>query len=231
MQAFLAAIKSLTLWGGFSAIHSAPEAVKKSAAYFPLVGLILGLLLAVSNYILAPYLDPEILNILIITLWIAVTGALHLKELKCTFEALDVPDGELNGAVGVAALLMVILLKSAALNSMDEILTLSLLLSPLLARWALLLFFFGYHTHFDETCREMARHVNIWSVLANTAAMLAFTIYFLGRKGLWIALIVSLFPLVMRGVLHRRHALLSRPNVGATVELTEALSLVLLAAL
>jgi adenosylcobinamide-GDP ribazoletransferase len=227
VQTLLAAIKFLTLWGRFTVSGSAPEAVKRSGAYFPLVGLIIGLLLAVLNYILAPHLEPEILNIVIITVWISTTGALHLKGLKDTFDALDTRDG----ASGIAALLMVVLLKSAALNSMDEILALSLLLSPVVGRWALLLFFFGYHTRFDETSRDIARRVNIWPVLVSTAGTLALALYFLGRKGLWIALIVSLFTLLLRGLLHRRHVVLSLSNGGAIVELTEALSLILLASL
>jgi len=231
VQTLLAAIKSLTLWGRISASGSSPRVVEKRAAYFPLVGLIVGLLLGVSHYVLAPYLDPEILNIVIISLWISATGAMHLKGLKDTFDALEKQDGQSNGTLGITAVLIVILLKSAALNSMDEMLTLSLLLSPLFARWAALLFFFGYNTRFDEATRGIAQHTSIWPVLASTAATLGLAFYFLGRKGLWITLILSLFTLSLRALLHRGHPLLSNSNVDAVVELTEGLSLILLASL
>ena len=65
--------------------------------------------------------------------------------------------------------------------------------------------------------------------LTSSAATLALAAYFLGRRGLWIALILSLFSLLMRALLYRRHTVLSSANLGATVELAEALSLVLLA--
>ena len=231
MQTLLAAIKSLTLWGCISASPSSPKTVEKGAAYFPLVGLIVGLLLAVSNHVLASHLQPEILNIVILALWISATGAMHLKGLKATFDAFEKQDSRPNGTWGITALLIVIFLKSAALNSMDEMLTLSLLLSPLFARWAALLFFFGYNTRFDEATRGIAQHISIWPVLASTAATLGLAFYFLGRKGLWITLILSLFTLSLRALLHRGQPLLSNSNVDAVVELTEGLSLILLASL
>ena len=229
MQTLAAAFKSLTVWGCFASAKPAPETIGKAAGYFPYVGLVLGLLLALTNYLLAPYLDAEILNLILIALLIAITGAQHLNGVKNTFDALAANDGRENETLGFAAVVLVILFKSAAADSMDEKLTLSLLLTVVLARWALVIFLYGYHSRFDENARPIAEQVNFWPVLASTVATLALTVYFLGRKGLWIALVVSLFTLLLRSLLHRRHAVLSQANLGATVELTEVLCLALLA--
>jgi len=212
-----------------------PEMVGKSAVYFPLVGLSLGLLLGLSNYMLAPYLDPEILNLVVIALLISVTGAQHLDGVKKAFDALGAKtagdDWRTNEALGIATIVLVVLGKNAAANSMDEILTLSLLLMPVLARWALIIFLYGYDPRFDEIPRRIAKQVNFWRLLATTAAILALTMYLLGRKGLWIAFFVSIFTLFFRGMLYRRHGVLSHVDVRASVELTETLSLILLASL
>ena len=209
--------------------------VGKAAAYFPLVGLILGLLLGLSNYFLAPYVAPEIINVVVIALLISATGAQHLDGIKKAFDALATDtagdDGRPNEALGVAAIVLAILGKIAAANSMDEILTLSLLLMPVLARWAMIVFLYGYETRFDEIPRLIAQQVKFWPLLASTAAILALTMYLLGRKGLWIALLVSVFTLFLRAALYRRRGILSHADVRASVELTETLSLILLASL
>ncbi len=136
-----------------------------------------------------------------------------------------------NETLGVVAIVLVILGKIAAANSMDEILTLSLLLMPVLARWALIIFLYGYDTRFDEIPRLIAQQVNFWPLLASTAAILALTMYLLGRKGLWIALLVSIFTLFCAqcsiGATAYSRTLMS----ARSVELTETLSLILLASL
>jgi adenosylcobinamide-GDP ribazoletransferase len=234
VQTLAAAFKYLTVWS-LTANQPSPEMVGKSAAYFPLVGLILGLLLGLSNYILAPYGDPEIINVVVIGLLIAATGAQHLDGIKKTFDGFATNtagnDERPNETLGVAAIVLVILGKSAAANSMDEILTVSLLLMPVLARWAMIIFLYGYDTRFDEIPRLIAEQVKFWPLLASTAAVLALTMYLLGRKGLWIALFVSLFTLFLRAALYRRHGVLSHADLRASVELTETLGLTLLASL
>jgi adenosylcobinamide-GDP ribazoletransferase len=229
VQTLSAAFKFLTVWGCVTSAAPARETIGKAAGYFIYVGLVLGLLLALTNYLLAPYLAAESLSLVLVTILIAVTGAQHMNGVKNTFDALITNDKQADGALGFAAVALVILFKSAAADSMDEKLSLSLLLTPVLARWALLIFLYGYHMRFDETARAIAARVNLPPVLASTAATLAFMAYFLGRKGLWIALAVSLFTLLLRSLLHRRHAALSQANLGAAVELAEALSLTLLA--
>jgi len=235
VQTLSAAFKYLTIWSFFAAVQPAVETIGKAAVYFPLVGLVMGLTLAVSNYLLAPYLHPEILSVVLVTLFIALTGGLHLDGLKRTFATLAAKttgkaDGE-KGALGIAALLLVILFKIAAADSMDEKLAVSLLLTPVLARWALVIFLYGDHLRFEETPRPIAAQIKLWHLLAGTLATLALAVYFLGRKGLWIGLAVSLFALLARSLWYRRHGVLTHDHVGAVVELGEALSLVLLASL
>ena len=204
-----------------------------AAVFFPLVGLTLGLSLAMTNYVLVAYLDSEILNIVLIATLVVATGGIHLEGIKNTFNAFPTPTSKSRGneTLGFVAIVLVILFKSGAADSMDEKLTLSLLLTPVLARWALVIFIYGYHDRCEETPRLIAENVKLWQLVVATAATLALVVYFLGRKGLWIGLSVSLFALLTRSLLHRRHAVLTHDNFGAIIELGEALSLILLATL
>jgi cobalamin synthase len=231
VQTLLAAFQFLTICGSFGTRDPTPEIVGKASGYFVFVGLALGLLLAVANYILAPHLDAGVLSLLLVSLLIIATGARHLSGLKNSFTALGGLNEPANETFGVVAVALIILFKSAAAESMDEIATSSWLLTPILARWGLLIFLYGYHTRFDETARRLAERINFAPVFISTAATLALAVYFLGRKGLWIALAISIFLLLVRAIFYRRHAALSRAHLGAAVELSEALSLVLLASL
>lgn len=229
VKTFFAAFKFLTIWGCFSTVKPAPGTVGKAAGYFPCVGLALGLLLALTNYILSPYFGTEILNLIVLTFLIAATGAQHLTGMKATFDAFAANDESANRTLGFTAVVLVIVFKSAAADSMDINLTLSWLLTPVLARWALVIFLYGYHSRFEGPARAIAEHVNTRPVLASTVFTLVLAVYFLGRRGLWLALVVSVFTLSLRTLLHRRQTVLSQANWGATVELAEVVSLVVLA--
>ena len=235
MQSLIAAIKYLTIWGRISATKPAVEAIGGAAIYFPLVGLLLGLPLALLRYSLGLYLDSVILSIFLVAVLLVATGGVHLEGSRNTFAVLcavsspaDRPRDDLWGGV---AIVFVILFKTGAIDVTDDKLTVSLLLTPALARWALVLFIYGYHDRCEETPRRIAENVRLWHLLVTTVAILGLAFYLLGRKGLWIALALSILTLLARSLLHRRHAVLTHDNFGAVVELGEVISLILLASL
>jgi adenosylcobinamide-GDP ribazoletransferase len=233
VQRLVTAFKYLTVWGRFAAVQPSGELIGTAAAYFPVVGLVLGLLLAVSNYVLVPYLHPEILSVVLITVLIISTGGIPLQGLKQTFGAVAAKtSAEYNHeseSLGFIVIVLVIFFKVAAADSMDEKLTLSLLLTPVMARWALVIFIYGYPDRCEEAARLIARNVRLWHLIITTLGTLTLAVYFLGRKGLWAGLLLSLFALLTRSLLHRRYAVLTNDNFGAIVELGEVISLILLA--
>ena len=235
VQTLLTALKYLTVWGRFSSVQPSGQMIGTAAAFFPVVGLVLGLLLAVSNYLLVPYLHSEILSVVLITVLIIGTGGIHLQGLKQTFGT-GGPEkpaeyGQENESLGFVAIVLVIFFKVAAADSMDEKLASSLLLTPVLARWALVIFIYGYSDRCEQTARLIAENVRLWHLLIATLGTLTVAVYFLGRKGLWVSLLLSLFALLTRTLLHRRQGFLAHANFGAIVELEEVLCLILLATL
>lgn len=235
MQSLIAAFKYLTIWDRLTARKSDPRAIGNAAVYFPLVGLMIGAMLASINFLLAVQLDSEILSILLITLLLLATGAIHLEGTKKTFDAIRPSTMQAspgaNEFFGLVATVIVILFKVHAVDVLDEKLFAGILLTPALARWALIVFVYGYHDRCETTPRLIAENVKLWHLLVTTSATLGLATYLLGRKGLWIGLSLSVFALLTRTLLHRRHAVLTHDNFGAVIELSEALSLVLLATL
>ena len=235
MQGLSAAFKYLTLWGRSGANGPTPEAVGAAAIYFPLVGSVLGLLLAIVNYVLSLYLHSEILSILLIAILWAATGGKHIEGTKHTFDPMAPINyqsaGQRSQTLGFVAIFFVLLFKIGATNAIDERIALSLLLTPIAARWTLVLFIYGYHDRCEETPKRIAESVKFWHLLSATAATLGLAVYLLGRKGLWLGLSLSVFAFLIRSLLHQRHTVLTHDHFGAVIELSEALSLILLASL
>jgi len=235
MQSVIAAFKYLTIWGRLSGSRPTAESIGRAAVYFPLVGLVLGLVLALLNHGLSLYLDSEILTVFLVAVLLAETGGAHLEGVKKTFDSFE-PDlsraaSSRVNIFGFVAILFVILFKLSAVDVLGEKIALSLLITPMFARWALVLFIYGYHDRCEERAQRIAANVRFWHLLTTTIATLGLALYLLGRKGLWIGLSLSVLALLARTLLHRRHAVLTHDNFDAVVELSEAFCLVLLASL
>ena len=234
MESVLGVFKFLTLGGRFDTARITPQQVGKSAPLFPLVGLLLGLVLVLLNSALEPYLESEILGVALIGMLIFMTGAIHLEGAQKTFDTLPggtSSDNKSNGVYGLIALLLIVLFKVRAAEVIGETRNLSLLLAPVFARWSLVIFLYGSHSATDDFARVIAEKVRGWHLFITTAATLVFAIHLVGRTGLWIGLCLSLFALVSRTYLHRRHGGITRNDCGALIELTETLSFVLFASL
>lgn len=235
MQRFISAAKYLTIWGRFTVAGPSSGAVGAASIYFPLIGFLVGLVLALSNYALAPYVPTEILSIALIMVLIVLTGGSHLEDLYLTFAITASNTGSVddrnNGALGTIAVVMVLLFKAAALDSIDQKVTVSLVVAPVLARWALLVFIFGYQERCGQIAKTIAQQLKLWHLFLATAGTLGLASYWLGRRGLWIALALSVLSLLIRNLFYRLRRIITSQQFGAVIELAETLSLSLMASI
>ena len=236
MKSLVAAFKFLTILSRLRRFQPPAPLVGKAAAFFPFVGLVLGLSLALLARTLQNYLDAEILSTTLVAFLILGTGGLHLDGLKKTFDAPELDRSRVgsessSSAVATVAIILVILFKIKSIDILEEKLTLALLLTPVLARWAMLIFIYGSHPRSEGEARIIAANVKFWHVALATVATLAPATYFLGRTALWIGLSLSILALLCRALFHKRTGVLTQDNYGAVVEGSEALSLVLMATL
>ena len=108
-----------------------PEALGRSTAYFPVVGLIIGLILAVLNWLLSHILPPAVVNALLLVALVVITGALHLDGLADTCDGIAghkpvedrwrVMRDSHTGAFGVIGVVLVLLVKYVTLNSIPQV--------------------------------------------------------------------------------------------------------------
>jgi adenosylcobinamide-GDP ribazoletransferase len=230
------AIKFLSVAGRFGKAPGSPEQIGASAAYFPIVGLLLGLVLAALNRLFDPLVESEINSAIVITGLILLTGAIHLEGLQRTFDRLLAPakvpaSNHPSTIYGILAVILVIIFKIRAVEVMGETRNVSLLLAPAFGRWSLVLFLYGPIWINEESLGRITQSVKAWHLVITTLAILAFAAFVIGRAGLWIALSVSVLALLSRAYLQRRHTGISHDQLGALVEVCETVSFILLASL
>ena len=118
----------------------------RSMAYFPLVGLGLGLLLAGVHHLLLILFPPSVGALLVLLLLIYATGALHLDGVADTADGmygirdrasrLRIMKDSRVGAMGVVALLCLLLLKVVALTAVPPTMRWQVLIAlPVVGRW------------------------------------------------------------------------------------------------
>jgi adenosylcobinamide-GDP ribazoletransferase len=184
---------------------------------------------------LDPHLESEILGVLLIAVLALLTGAIHYEGMQNTFDALSVKMGQgekgRSLTFGLLAIVFVVLLKVRALEVTGETRSLGLLLTPLFARWSLVIFLYGSASFAEGTARILADNVRAWHLALTTILTLALAAFLVGRIALWIGLYLSLLVLLSRTYLRRRNGCIGSDNFGAVVELSETLSFVLFASL
>ncbi len=122
----------------------------RSAVWYSLVGLCIGVLVAGAFALLQIYFSHVISAALALAFWVLLTGGLHLDGLADCFDGMfhaSNPERRLQimkdphtGAFGVIGLILVLLIKFSALTSLSPMCAIgAILLSASFARWCVLL--------------------------------------------------------------------------------------------
>lgn len=160
MHPFFAAITFLTKIPVPGPKQITTDSLVRGSAYYPLVGALLGGILWLFTYLLN-FLFGNTASLpaaaLLLTLWVFLTGALHLDGLADTFDGLvggltkedrlRIMQDSSAGSFGVVAVVLTLLLKFCFLQQLQgERLLIALLYSPLLSRWSMvvLMYFTPY---------------------------------------------------------------------------------------
>ena len=213
------------------------EDLSRSAVYYPLVGAIIGALLALPLYGLAD--RPWLAGVLTLLMWVWVTGALHLDGLGDVADAfgaahrnpqrfLEVLKDPHMGVFGVVTLIMQLLLKFVLLTELAVgPLWFGIVLVPAWARWGTLwwsqripsLHGDGLGERFSWQLRPSAMW--LWAVL-----LAAISVVFA-----WPLLLALLLVPLVAVWWKRKLGGISGDGLGASVEVVETLLLLVLVVL
>ena len=219
----------------------APEELGRSLLLYPLVGLLFGVILWALNIALAG--APLLLHAaLLLTVWVLLSGALHLDGLADSADAwlggfgdrertLTIMKDPRSGPIAVVTLVLVLLLKYAALLALiEKEQGVALIIVPLIGRAALLgLFLTSTYVRAGGLGQALADHLPRkagWQVLAVSAAACVVIAGFNAVVALLLAVVVFIW---LRHLMVRRLGGTTGDTAGALLELLEMSVLVGLA--
>jgi adenosylcobinamide-GDP ribazoletransferase len=240
MKAFLLALQFLTCLPVSLKAAPGPADWGRSALAYPLVGLLIGLLLAGLQHLVG-HADPLLLAALLTVTWALITGGLHLDGLADSADAwvgghgdrertLAIMKDPRSGPAAVSTLALVLLLKFVALAALVKAgAWLALLLAPVLGRSALVALLLSTpYVRPGGMGSAMSAH------LPRAAAVLALLLAAVGalvagKIGALALAVAAVAWLGLRWMMVRRLGGMTGDTLGAAVELTEVAVLVALA--
>jgi adenosylcobinamide-GDP ribazoletransferase len=215
-----------------------PPRLARSMGLFPAVGLTIGLLLVVINWALAPLLPRQVLDSLLVLIMIVVTGGLHLDGMADVIDglagsrdrqgALRIMKDSRVGAMGAAALMMVLLLKYVCLHNVPQVVKpAALVIMPAAGRWVqvLLACCAPYVRREGGPGAAFVDHVGGRELLIAGVTLAAAALILFGWKGGVLLLILVLAALVLLRYFKRRLGGVTGDVLGASTELIEVFTL------
>ncbi len=123
-----------------------------SVMLYPLVGFILGTFLFLTHYTLQDYIPSTHLSVIIFTLWVVITGAIHLDGLSDTIDglfvskekSLEVMKDSHVGGMGMIFTLVFLLLKLSSVIYFEAFYLLPIILMLSRLNASLAIYFYQY---------------------------------------------------------------------------------------
>jgi len=213
----------------------------RSLLYYPLVGLLIGLSIG-ANLWLFGGLSTHLCAALTLTLWVLLTGGLHLDGLADSADGwlggygdrektLHIMHDPYCGPIGVITLLLLLLLKFTALEALISNGATALpVLVPLLGRTALVaLFLTTPYVRAGGLGALLAQHMPEGESLAVVAMVLLLVPLWQGEVGFYLLLAAASALFTLRLLMLRRIGGTTGDTAGAMVEICETVTLLVAA--
>ena len=239
MSSFFAALQFLTLFPWPRRPDRLANEVGTSAIFFPVIGFLLGLILVLLNFLLAPFARPGLASVAVVAMLAWLTRGLHLDGLGDTFDGLgaggdrermlSIMDDSHTGAFGLIAIVLLLFFKIHAIESMDNERWRALLAAPVLGRWAMVLLGYRAQAAKPGLGSVLIDHLESKHVVFATFITLILVAAILHGPGIAIMIWIATFAFASKQYFHRRLGGLTGDTFGAVGELSETSVLVIVA--
>ena len=230
MNSLLIALQFLTIIPVNHSYIASDRQLGDSTLYYPVIGLLIGTILAFSSLMLAN-IPLQIQSTIILILWVLLTGGLHLDGLADCADAwvgglgskqrsLEIMKDPTAGPIAVVVLVLLLLLKWSLISYILEQQTLAVLaLTPVLGRLAILTLMLS--TRYVSTAglgEKLVANLPISATKAVSLFGILLGIYYLGIIPISFMLIILLLIAYQA---NKRLGGVTGDVYGAAVELVE----------
>jgi len=236
---FLYALQFLTIISIPWRREISPEELGRSAGYFPVVGLIIGLVLVGLDWLFGLLLPSAVVNALLIVSLVVITGVLHLDGFVDTCDGIAghktaedrwrVMHDSRVGGFGIVGIVLLLLVKYVSLNSIPlPLMMTTLVLMPVISRWATVYAIFAYPYAKPSGLGKAFKQGTNW--LRFTMATLIALVVVVGLAqlvGLAIMFLIWVMAVAMAAYLKSKFSGLTGDTYGAINEVAEVGVLIL----
>ena len=209
--------------------------IARSAGYFAWVGALIALCLWGCSFA-TPWVGPRLGALLVVTVWVLLTGGLHLDGLADSVDGLSGGRGERErtlsimrdsriGAHGALALVLLLLLKAAALERALTLHTVAWLMAPVAARFACTLLMARFPYARAEGLGAPFVDSVRWPSLSIGMLAVSLAGFCLGPGSVLLAALAIAAALLLGFRLNKRLGGLTGDVYGAAIELAELTAL------
>jgi adenosylcobinamide-GDP ribazoletransferase len=240
---FISALRFLTVVPVPLRQQATKTQIGRSQAYFPLVGLLIGLLLVGLDYVFGLHLPVSLASGLLLVTLVLITGANHLDGFIDTCDGLvggktpeqrrEIMRDTRVGAFGVVGAVSLLLLKYVSIAGLPDSSRMeALILMPVLGRWAVVCCIFAFPYARPEGLGRAFKDEASWlTVGVASVVALAVAVGFLHLQGLAVMSGVGLVTLALGVLLKQKFGGLTGDTYGAVIEVGEVVSLILVIAI
>lgn len=243
MGRFLAALQFLTIIPVPWRCEAREDELGRSAGYFPLVGLIIGLILAGLVWLFGLILPTAVANALLLVATVVISGAMHLDGLADTCDGIaghrtveerwQVMRDSRAGAFGIVGVVLVLLVKYVSFNNIPETsLMMTLILMSVLGRWTMTYAIFVYPYARPSGLGKAFKQGTTWPRFTMATLIAVAVVAILTQLvGLAIIFVIWVITTIMAAYFKSKFSGLTGDNYGAINEISEVSVLILIALL
>ena len=226
---FALAISMLTILPFFK-VHNFYKGINGYAVtFYPFIGFLLGSLLFVIYTLFSPYFPHFHLGVIIFTLWVLLTGALHLDGFSDTVDGLFVPKERAlevmkdphNGGMGMTFGSVFLILKASSLMALDAFYLLPVVM--LLSRLVVVFTIYKYPYVSPNGMSTLAKEELTQTQLLTAFGYSLFVVYLFDAWMLFVAAFVTLFVIKLFFV--KRYGGFTGDIYGFSIEVVELILL------
>lgn len=240
MSRFLAALQFLTIIPIPWRRKAQAEEMGRSAGYFPVIGIIIGIILVGLNWLFGLILPPMVANALLLVFLVVISGAMHLDGFADTCDGIaghktvedrwQVMHDSRAGAFGIVGIVLLLLVKYVSLNNIPEaLLMMTLVLMPVVSRWAMVYVIFAYPYAHSSGLGKAFKQGTTWPKFTIATIITAVVAGILAQSiGLALMFLIWVITMAMATYFKRKFSGLTGDNYGAINEVAEVSVLILI---